>query len=67
MIQPSKTGPAIAPTLAARTGGRFASGETEMSFPIDLSNYHPVSLDPARPALTAERFRLELELAKREQ
>jgi transketolase len=51
MIQPSKN---VAPTLAARTGGRFASGETEMSFPIDLSNYRPVPLDPARPELSPE-------------
>ena len=50
MIQPSKN--QLAPTLAARTGGRFAS--KEMSFPIDLSNYRPVPLDPARPELTPE-------------
>lgn len=52
MIQPSKK--SVAPTLAARTGGRFASKETEMSFPIDLSNYRPVPLDPSRPELTAD-------------
>jgi len=57
MIQPSRN---VAPTRAARIGGRFASGESEMSFPIDLENYRPVPLDPARPELTAEE-RAQLE------
>jgi len=61
MIQPSQN---VASTRAAGVGGRFASKESDMSFPIDLSSYRPLTLDPARPSLTdAERAQLETNVA----
>jgi len=66
MIQPTRP---VAFKSGAPVGGRFASQGTnaEMSFPIDLSNYRPLALDPARPELTAEeRAQLEtnIEIAR---
>ena len=60
MIQPQSTGRPLTSNPQEAVGGRFASRDTTMAFPIDLSSYRPVALDPARSELTSdERAQLE--------